>query len=120
MQEKQRTVASGWPMLGLIILAYLAIPALFTGFALTVERGGAAPWVYFVAGIMLTPLAVIFTLGLFTLQPNEARVLVLFGDYRGTVKQDGFHWANPFSVLRGSWTPTTEDGKAKMVRAPSK
>ena len=120
MQEKQRTVASGWPMLGLIILAYLAIPALFTGFALTVEGGGAAPWIYFISGFLLTPLAVIFTLGLFTLQPNEARVLVLFGDYRGTVKQDGFHWANPFSVLRGSWTPTTEDGKAKMVRAPSK
>jgi regulator of protease activity HflC (stomatin/prohibitin superfamily) len=27
--------------------------------------------------------------------PNEARVLQLFGKYAGTVKQDGFHWANP-------------------------
>ena len=34
--------------------------------------------------------------GFFTLQPNEARVLVLFGDYRGTVRLSGFHWANPF------------------------
>lgn len=30
------------------------------------------------------------------MQPNQARVLILFGDYRGTVKRDGFHWTNPF------------------------
>jgi regulator of protease activity HflC (stomatin/prohibitin superfamily) len=34
--------------------------------------------------------------GFFTLQPNEARVLVLFGDYKGTVRTSGFHWGNPF------------------------
>jgi regulator of protease activity HflC (stomatin/prohibitin superfamily) len=34
--------------------------------------------------------------GFFTLQPNEARVLVLFGSYKGTVRSDGFFWANPF------------------------
>jgi regulator of protease activity HflC (stomatin/prohibitin superfamily) len=34
--------------------------------------------------------------GFFTLQPNEARVLVLFGSYKGTVRASGFHWGNPF------------------------
>ena len=34
--------------------------------------------------------------GFFTLQPNVAAVLVLFGKYVGTVKESGFHWANPF------------------------
>ena len=33
--------------------------------------------------------------GFFTLQPNEARVLILFGAYKGTVRHSGFHWANP-------------------------
>ena len=33
--------------------------------------------------------------GFFTLQPNEARVLILFGAYKGTVRRSGFHWANP-------------------------
>ncbi len=33
--------------------------------------------------------------GFFTLQPNEARVLVLLGKYKGTVRTAGFHWANP-------------------------
>lgn len=36
--------------------------------------------------------------GLFTLQPNEARVLVLFGSYKGTVRRAGFHWTNPFTT----------------------
>jgi len=34
--------------------------------------------------------------GFFTLQPNEARVLVLFGQYKGTVRTSGLHWSNPF------------------------
>jgi regulator of protease activity HflC (stomatin/prohibitin superfamily) len=34
--------------------------------------------------------------GLFTLQPNEARVLLLFGEYKGTVRNSGFWWGNPF------------------------
>src|SRR5437870_11236765 len=33
---------------------------------------------------------------LFRSQPNEARVLLLFGDYKGTVRTSGFHWGNPF------------------------
>src|SRR5208337_2979063 len=34
--------------------------------------------------------------GFFALQPNEARVLILFGEYKGTVRDPGFHWGNPF------------------------
>jgi regulator of protease activity HflC (stomatin/prohibitin superfamily) len=34
--------------------------------------------------------------GLFMVNPNEGRVLQLFGDYRGTVKEPGLRWANPF------------------------
>jgi regulator of protease activity HflC (stomatin/prohibitin superfamily) len=41
-------------------------------------------------------LSIISLIGHFTLQPNEARVLILFGAYRGTVRRSGFHWANPF------------------------
>jgi regulator of protease activity HflC (stomatin/prohibitin superfamily) len=38
--------------------------------------------------------------GYFTLQPNEARVLILFGAYKGTVRESGFHWTNPFYTKR--------------------
>jgi regulator of protease activity HflC (stomatin/prohibitin superfamily) len=40
--------------------------------------------------------AFIALFGYFTLQPNEARVQILFGSYKGTVAKSGFHWANPF------------------------
>lgn len=36
--------------------------------------------------------------GFFIVQPNEAKALVLFGTYKGTVNQDGFWWANPFML----------------------
>ncbi|MBM4013703.1 MAG: SPFH domain-containing protein [Planctomycetes bacterium] len=35
--------------------------------------------------------------GLFSVQPNEARVITLFGNYRGSVRQPGLWWVNPFS-----------------------
>ncbi len=38
--------------------------------------------------------------GFFVVQPNEARVLVLFGKYIGSVRDDGFWWANPFAVKK--------------------
>ena len=34
--------------------------------------------------------------GFFFFHPNDSRVLVLFGKYVGTVKENGFHWTNPF------------------------
>src|SRR5262247_1381594 len=42
-----------------------------------------------------------FTLpGFFVVQPNEAAVLLLFGRYTGSVKQNGFWWVNPFTTRR--------------------
>ena len=48
-----------------------------------------------VALVGVAGIAVFLPSGLFTLQPNEARVLILFGNYHGTVREGGFHWANP-------------------------
>ncbi len=45
---------------------------------------------------LLSISAILISRGFFTLQPNEAAVLVLFGTYRGTVRKSGFFWANPF------------------------
>jgi len=50
----------------------------------------------FFLSILFFPVLIILLVGFFTLQPNEARVLVLFGKYCGTVRNSGFHWANPF------------------------
>ena len=53
-----------------------------------------------VAGFVLGALALFCLGGLFTVDPNEARVLQLFGGYVGTVKEDGLRWANPFYSKR--------------------
>jgi regulator of protease activity HflC (stomatin/prohibitin superfamily) len=47
-------------------------------------------------GIFIEVVGVICLVGHFTLQPNEARVMILFGSYHGTVRTSGFFWANPF------------------------
>ena len=53
-----------------------------------------------VSALLLTVLASIALGGLFIVQPNEAKALTLFGTYKGTVKRDGFWWANPFLMKR--------------------
>jgi regulator of protease activity HflC (stomatin/prohibitin superfamily) len=95
----ERVVAAlrGWMMLPLLVGFLLADIAVFF-FAI---KDGAetteGPHVgLMIVALLLLPLAVLLLRGFFTLQPNEARVLVLFGDYKGTVRTSGFHWGNPF------------------------
>jgi regulator of protease activity HflC (stomatin/prohibitin superfamily) len=58
--------------------------------------------------------------GFFTLQPNEARVLILFGAYKGTVRRSGFYWANPFSSNgRQEGGKQTADGRPVKTRPAS-
>ena len=45
-------------------------------------------------------IAILIFRGLFIVNPNDAKVMVLFGSYAGTVRQSGFFWANPFFVKR--------------------
>jgi regulator of protease activity HflC (stomatin/prohibitin superfamily) len=46
-------------------------------------------------GVVIAIAAFLLT-GVFVVNPNEAKVLVLFGNYVGTVRESGFYWANPF------------------------
>ncbi len=47
--------------------------------------------------IPFTLASVIFAVGLTVVQPNESRVLVLFGRYVGSIRESGFWWVNPFN-----------------------
>ncbi len=49
-----------------------------------------------IASTALLVAAIIVTCGFFSLQPGQAKVCILFGTYLGTVREPGFHWANPF------------------------
>lgn len=46
--------------------------------------------------LWLLGFGIFLALGFFFVNPNDSVVLVLFGDYKGTVKQNGFYWVNPF------------------------
>ena len=103
--EKQARAASGWPMLFVTLAAYaVAIWGMIQGIVIlaTAEDAGmAAPAtgpVLLVGGIVLLVVAIILSSGFFSLQPGQARVLVLFGNYVGTVRESGFYWVNPFYV----------------------
>ena len=49
------------------------------------------PW--FILSIVI---ALVFAFGFVMVQPNNSRVLLLFGEYVGTIKKNGFYWVNPF------------------------
>ena len=96
-RERVVNVLSGWGLLPVnLILLFGAIALLIYALAAGSSHLGHPYWGLFVVSILIEIWAIIMLVGFFTLQPNEARVLVLFGSYRGTVRDAGFHWGNPF------------------------
>jgi len=53
-----------------------------------------------IPAVVLILLFLFLTKGFTIVNPNESAVLVLFGDYRGTIKINGFRWVNPFFVRK--------------------
>lgn len=51
-----------------------------------------------IADVLLFFAANIAWIGFFIVEPNEARVMLFFGKYHGTIKENGFFWVNPFYV----------------------
>jgi regulator of protease activity HflC (stomatin/prohibitin superfamily) len=95
--ERTVSVANGWIMLPTYLILLFGDIAVFI-FSIQdgVQNSGHPDMILFVISLLLLPVLIICLSGFFTLQPNEARVLVLFGDYKGTVRNSGFHWGNPF------------------------
>jgi regulator of protease activity HflC (stomatin/prohibitin superfamily) len=92
IRERIRSTLSGWLVVPLLIAAVAGLIYGFVTETTTME----SPRGWAIAGYMvLLALSAFMFLGCFAVNPNEARVLQLFGKYAGTVKTDGFHWANP-------------------------
>ena len=94
-------VYSGWKLNGfvalfinLVLLAvvvlsivWLATHGTFVGLAITILAVAALGFLVMLGGYMM-------------LEPNESRVLLFFGNYRGTFYDTGFWWVNPFMVAK--------------------
>jgi regulator of protease activity HflC (stomatin/prohibitin superfamily) len=97
--ERVVSALNGWMML--IVNIALLIGAAFVA-SRAAEVGGPIQ----VLGGLLAVAGIFMLGGYFTLQPNQARVLILFGAYKGTVRVSGFHWTHPlYSRTRGTASP---------------
>ncbi|MFF7185339.1 SPFH domain-containing protein [Streptomyces sp. NPDC008222] len=80
----------------LLGLAGLALGVCLVAWGSTVTTAGAKA-ALIVVGVLTGLGALIAMGGLNTVAPGEARVVQLFGRYRGTIRQDGLRWVNPFT-----------------------
>jgi len=74
-------------------LGLLAALAMFIGPILLAIY--VNPW-----WMLLFLIDVFCWIGLLVVNPNESAVLVLFGNYSGTIKRNGFYWVNPFFIRK--------------------
>ena len=100
---------SGWLMCGICIVLFALAAYLFVTLMTTLGGGHSSRATVYLLGIVSIRLSMlpivlaacfvvgIFCMsGLFSLQPGQARVCVLFGKYVGTIRDEGLRWANPF------------------------
>jgi regulator of protease activity HflC (stomatin/prohibitin superfamily) len=101
--EREREALNGWLALLLVVLWFIAALAVFLSVgALDGDAEPARVAVRIISAVLMFGFGLFCCFGFFTLQPNEARVLILFGAYKGTARRSGFHWANPlFARHRG-------------------
>lgn len=81
--EKTLKPSSGYVFL---LIVFLLLVAIIAGVAMA--RNPIA--------LLLLPVVFVLMRGFFTVNPNSSKVMVLFGAYKGTVRDNGFFWANPF------------------------
>src|SRR5688572_1875653 len=95
--ERTRSTLSGWLMVPVLFAGLVvAIGTLVTTAGRMEDSAGQVDGVS-IAIVILCVLTVVLigvlAFGFFIVNPNEAKVLTLFGKYSGSVKRDGFHWA---------------------------
>jgi regulator of protease activity HflC (stomatin/prohibitin superfamily) len=83
---------SGW-------LVFLPMPIWWTAIVLFgIENEPNLGWLFGLTVALTVVLSITCLCGFFLVNPNMSRVLVLFGRYRGTVRDAGFYWTNPFTM----------------------
>jgi regulator of protease activity HflC (stomatin/prohibitin superfamily) len=129
MKEIYYSPRSGWlPLLLSLGLLLLPVPMLIVGGI----WGEAILGVAVILSILSALVSFVFALGFMAIAPNEARVLLLFGEYKGTVNSSGFFWVNPFYSKKrislrvrnfetGSHsTPEVKDAAGQITRAKAR
>jgi regulator of protease activity HflC (stomatin/prohibitin superfamily) len=110
IREREFNGRSG---LGMLLLWLVLLLASIAGLIYSVNRA-LVPGI--IASVLLLFVTVLGFAGLFIVNPNEGKVLQLFGDYRGTARMPGLRWANPFYSKKkvSVRTRNFETGKLKV------
>jgi len=110
IREKASNGSSGLGMLLLFLLLFFAsIGALI--------RSVQTAWgLGVIVSVLVLIASILGIAGLYVVNPNQAKVLQLFGDYRGTTRTAGLRWANPFFSKKAVSVRTRnfETGKLKV------
>ncbi len=94
IREKQAHSVSGFTMLFVLLAAHAGTILWF------VKATMATNVPSIIAAVFVWAFVFVISIGFFMVNPNEARVLQLFGSYSGTVKTPGLRWSNPFLLKR--------------------
>jgi len=117
MKEQPIGSLPGIPLIGATVVAAAVGVWLFrSGVVSMAQGGGTTATALIVAGLIIGILPLAALTGLYTIQPNQAAVLSLFGKYTGTVKESGLRWNNPFYSKRkvSQRVRNFESGKLKV------
>ncbi len=92
IKERPNHPTPGLPIIGLALAGLAGAVWLFTK-AVQAERP-----IFVVAAITVLTVVLLAAAGIFVVNPNEAKVLTLFGKYAGSARDEGIWFANPFTV----------------------
>lgn len=126
IREKTIKPLSGWfPLIVLLMGTFGSVVVFIVG--AVNDFGGIAALC--LASIPVFLLSLLGFLGLMAIAPNQARVLLLFGEYKGSVRESGFFWTNPFYTKKkislrvrnfetgSTTTPEKKDAAGQVVSA---
>lgn len=122
-EEKLLKAKRGMPRLFILLLLSLASLGLIIAGGVFSENEKMAIFsaVTIVTGFIFLFLVLpVLSIGFKIIGPNEARVLVLFGKYHGTLAKEGFFWVNPFCTSVNPTQKTSTDVATGIVSATSK
>ncbi len=92
--EKEKLDSSSTGYMGLLILLAFLVGGILMLVNFSHQLFGV------IAGPVFLIMATFMSLGFLVINPNESSVLTLFGEYKGTLKRNGFYWLNPFFVKK--------------------
>ena len=131
LAERPYRPLSGWFPLLITLVLLVAGPWIFLG-GLVASSSSSGLAASIVAGVLLFAAGFIALFGFMAIAPNQARVLLLFGAYKGSALESGFFWVNPFFTKKkvslrirnfetgSKHTPEQKSAEGKVIQKASR